>query len=129
MVDQRDSKRQPDEPSRVTSDLAQRIAAAKRHQAGEQQTTQGVAAGEMSGLGRAVRLGSEFVSAVLVGTVLGYFADQWLGTRPWIMLVMLLIGFGAGVLNVTRAVTQMNKAAPPPPPGSDLGPGDDDDTA
>jgi ATP synthase protein I len=57
---------------------------------------------------------------------MGYLLDLWLGTQPWIMLVMLLVGFAAGILNVTRSVAEMNKAAPPPP-GSDLGPGPDDE--
>jgi ATP synthase protein I len=43
------------------------------------------------------------------------------------MLVMLLIGFGAGILNVTRAVAEMN-AASPPPKDADLGPDDEDET-
>lgn len=129
MADPRKAGRQSDRPSKVTSDLAARIASAKRGQASEQDAARGAVTGEMSGLGRAVRLGSEFISAVLIGAGIGYFADQALGTRPWIMLVMLLIGFAAGVLNVTRAVAQMNKAVPPPK-GADLGPDDDeDDTA
>jgi ATP synthase protein I len=42
------------------------------------------------------------------------------------MLIMFLVGFAAGILNVTRVVAEMNKAAPPPP-GSDLGPDMDED--
>lgn len=38
---------------------------------------------------------------------------------------MLLVGFAAGILNVTRSVGEMNKASPPPP-GSDLGQNDDE---
>ena len=30
------------------------------------------------------------------------------------MLVMLLVGFAAGVLNVVRSAAEMNRAAPPP---------------
>lgn len=81
---------------------------------------------DMTGMSRGLRLGSEFIAAVIVGAVAGYLLDQWLKTSPWLMLVMLLIGFAAGVLNVTRSAAEMNKAAPPPP-GSDLGPGDDED--
>ncbi len=82
--------------------------------------------GEMTGMGRAMRLGTEFIAAVLVGAGAGYLLDRWLNTAPWLMLVMLLIGFAAGVLNVVRAAESMNRAAPPPP-GSDLGPGSDDE--
>ena len=80
----------------------------------------------MSAHGRAVRLGSEFIAAILVGTGIGYVLDLALGTGPWLMLVMLLVGFGAGILNVVRAVTDMN-AQNPAPLDADLGPGDDEE--
>lgn len=115
-------------PKALTSDLASRIAHAQAGRATEGDPAQRGAAKDMSGLSRALRLASEFVAAILVGTGIGYLLDLWLDTGPWIMLVMLLIGFGAGVLNVTRSVAQMNRASPPPP-GSDLGPGDDEDDA
>jgi ATP synthase protein I len=126
MADPRKSRRQPEDPSKVTSDLARRIAQAKQQRDGEQQANPRFVKGELSGLGRAVRLGSEFISAVLIGAAIGYVADQWLGTRPWIMLVMLLVGFAAGILNVTRAVAEMNRASPPPA-GSDRALPDDDE--
>ena len=81
---------------------------------------------EMTGMGRAMRLGTEFIAAILVGAVAGYLLDRWVNTAPWLMLVMLLIGFAAGVLNVVRSAESMNRASPPPP-GSDLGPGSDED--
>jgi ATP synthase protein I len=32
--------------------------------------------------------------------------DRWLGTKPWLMLVMLFLGFAAGVFNVMRIANQ-----------------------
>ena len=80
-------------------------------------------------MARGMRIGTEFIAAILVGAVIGYLIDLGLGTSPWGLLIMLLVGFAAGILNVTRVVAQMN-AASPAPAGSDLGPdGDaDDDT-
>lgn len=105
--------------------LKEKIASAQgRYQAQAGQSPQ--LGREMTGMGRAMRLGTEFIAAILVGAVAGYLLDQWLNTAPWIMLVMLLVGFAAGVLNVVRAADQMNRASPPPP-GSDLGPGSDED--
>lgn len=113
-------------PGPVTSDLARRIARARGAIEDAAAPGQPGAAKDMTGLGRGLRLGSEFIAAILVGAGIGYLLDQWLKTSPWIMLVMLMIGFAAGVLNVTRAAAQMNKAAPPPP-GSDLGPDNEDE--
>jgi ATP synthase protein I len=122
MANPRDTKR----PSGATRDLADRIAAAKRDRSGG--TSQGSpgGVGNGQGMGRAVRLGSEFIAAILVGAGLGYLLDQWLGTRPWIMLVMLFVGFAAGILNVTRSTAEMNRANPAPT-NADLGPDDEED--
>jgi ATP synthase protein I len=110
----------------VTSNLAARIARARATESAGDDAVGGVRTKDMTGLSRGLRLGSEFIAAILVGAGIGYLLDQWLGTSPWILLVMLLVGFAAGVLNITRSVAAMNKATPPPP-GSDLGPGDDEE--
>src|ERR1700742_2817918 len=109
MSEPRDDNR-PDARSqaqRASADLGARIARARGQspaQAGASQTRQA----DMSGLSRGWRLGSEFVAAVLVGAGLGYLIDSILPTRPWAMVVLLLLGFAAGVLNVVRAARQMN---------------------
>ncbi|MCB9993309.1 MAG: AtpZ/AtpI family protein [Hyphomicrobiaceae bacterium] len=63
---------------------------------------------EMTGMGRAFRFAAEFVAAIIVGAGIGYGIDLLLGTRPWAMIVLLLLGFAAGVLNVMRAAAEMN---------------------
>lgn len=55
------------------------------------------------GVAQAIRLGGEFVAGVLVGAGIGWLIDVWLGTSPWGLVVFLLLGFAAGVLNVLRA--------------------------
>jgi ATP synthase protein I len=63
----------------------------------------------MSGRGMAygLRMASELVAAVLVGGIIGYFLDYLLGTAPWLFLVMFLLGFVAGILNVLRAYRRL----------------------
>jgi ATP synthase protein I len=60
--------------------------------------------GGMQGMGFALKVASEFASGVLVGAGLGWLIDKWLGTSPWGMILLLMLGFVAGVLNVLRAV-------------------------
>ena len=60
-------------------------------------------AGSAAGYGQALRLSSEFIAAVAVGGGLGWFIDRFAGTSPWGMIVFLLLGFAAGVLNVMRS--------------------------
>jgi len=56
-----------------------------------------------SGYAQAMKLSSEFIAGVLVGAGIGWVADQWLGTAPFGLIVFLLLGFAAGVLNVLRS--------------------------
>lgn len=53
-------------------------------------------------MGLAMRASVEVVSALAIGFGIGWSLDQWLDTRPWFMLVFLLIGGAAGTLNVYR---------------------------
>ena len=43
-------------------------------------------------LGLAFRVGVELISAVAVGTAIGWGLDYWLDTRPWFMLVFIIVG-------------------------------------
>jgi ATP synthase protein I len=61
--------------------------------------------GMQQGLALGFRIGIELVTAVVVSVGLGWAIDRWLGTRPWVMLVMFFLGIAAGMLNVYRAVT------------------------
>src|SRR5713226_1815122 len=56
-----------------------------------------------SAIARGFRLSTELVAGVLVGAAVGWLLDRWLGISPWGMIVFLLLGFVAGVLNVMRA--------------------------
>jgi len=60
-------------------------------------------AANASAFARGFRLSTELVGGVLVGAGLGWLLDRWLGTTPWGLIVFLLLGFAAGVLNVMRA--------------------------
>lgn len=62
------------------------------------------------GMALGLKLSSEFISAIIVGALLGYLLDHFAGTSPWGMIVLLLIGFCAGVLNVLRSVGVVAKA-------------------
>jgi ATP synthase protein I len=56
-----------------------------------------------SGYARGFRLSSELVAGVIVGAGLGWLIDRWFGVAPWGLIVFLLLGFAAGVLNVMRS--------------------------
>ncbi len=66
---------------------------------------------EMRGRGMAygMRMAAELVAAVIVGGLIGYGLDYWLGSKPWLFLLFFVLGFAAGVLNVLRSYERMQK--------------------
>jgi ATP synthase protein I len=62
-----------------------------------------------SAMAMGFRLSSELVAGVLAGAALGWGFDRLLSTSPWGLIVFLLLGFTAGVINVMRAAGVMAK--------------------
>ena len=60
-------------------------------------------------MGNAFKLGTELVSAVAVGTIIGFILDSWFDTKPWLILIFFFLGAGAGMLNVIRTASRMQK--------------------
>ncbi len=54
------------------------------------------------GKGKAMRIGTELVSAVAVGGGIGFLIDTWLETKPWFLIGFLLLGNAAGLWNIYR---------------------------
>ena len=63
----------------------------------------GQPSGDRTAMALGLRLSSELVAAVLVGAGLGWLIDKGLGISPWGLIVFLLLGFAAGVVNAMRA--------------------------
>lgn len=53
-----------------------------------------------------LRICADLLSAIIVGASLGYVLDEVLHTKPWCLIVFLLFGGAAGVLNVYRLAKQ-----------------------
>lgn len=64
-----------------------------------------------SSLGLAMRLSTEFIAGVLAGGILGWLCDQFLGTKPWGLIVLLMLGFATGVYNVMRVSGSLSRPA------------------
>ena len=83
-------------------DLGKRLGRHHPDRPSDSETGQGPAA-DTSAIARGFRLSAELVAGVLVGAGIGWLLDRWLGSSPLGMIVFLLLGFAAGVLNVMRA--------------------------
>ena len=62
-----------------------------------------------SSMGAAFKMSTELVSAVAVGTIIGFILDNWFGTKPWFILIFFFIGVVAGILNVIKSAKKMQK--------------------
>ena len=60
-------------------------------------------------LGKALKISTELVAAVVVGSTLGFILDNWFGTKPWLILIFFFIGVIAGIMNVIRSAKKMQK--------------------
>jgi ATP synthase protein I len=56
-----------------------------------------------------MKMGTEFVAAVFVATLIGLYLDKWLETSPFLIIVFFVIGSVAGILNVVRSSKMINK--------------------
>lgn len=75
--------------------LARRIAAARGAEASKRDASKRE---ESQGWSIAV----EFVGAMLVGGLIGWFIDRQAGTGPWGLIILLLLGFVTGLRSVLR---------------------------
>ena len=60
-------------------------------------------------MGSAFKIGTELVSAVAVGTIIGFILDSWFDTKPWLIIIFFFLGTAAGILNVIRTANRMQK--------------------
>jgi ATP synthase protein I len=56
-----------------------------------------------------INLGTMLFACVAVGLAVGYFADRWLGTQPWLVLTGLGLGIAAAGVNFYRTIKTLNR--------------------
>lgn len=62
-------------------------------------------------MGQGLRIAVDLVVGVAFGGFIGWWLDQYLGTAPWLMVLMLILGFTAGMMNVIRTARRMQAEA------------------
>lgn len=105
-------QRDPDEAR-----LAERLARlSKRLSGGDADTskTSPPVTSDVTGLGRALRVATDLAGGVLVGVAIGLLLDRLLSSTPWGLLIFVLLGFCAGVLNMLRGVGLLSQPGEKP---------------
>ena len=60
-------------------------------------------------LGKALKISTELVAAVVVGSIMGFLLDGWFDTKPLLTICFFFMGVAAGILNVFRSAKKMHK--------------------
>lgn len=97
-------QRDPAEPGTLKS-LGERLKKARAEHEEPTGPETGGQAGQM--MSAAWRMTIELVVAPAACGAFGWWLDEKLGTRPWIMFVLLLLGFIAGGVNAYRAAQRI----------------------
>jgi ATP synthase protein I len=96
-------KRRPDEAALSARLRGLGDQLGQRRPSGAPESHRSQPAANASGYARGFALSSHLVAGVLVGAAIGWALDRLLGISPWGLIVFLLLGFVAGVVNVVRA--------------------------
>ena len=60
-------------------------------------------------LGKALKISTELVAAVVVGSTIGFLLDSWFDTKPLLIICFFIMGVAAGILNVFKSAKKMQK--------------------
>lgn len=85
---------------RQIDDLDARIAAAR---AADEARAAGVGARKPAkGYGQGSRVLAELIGAPIGGGIIGWALDKWLGTSPWLLLILLVLSIVVAFRNIYR---------------------------
>jgi len=60
-------------------------------------------------IGNAIKISTELVASVAVGTTIGFLLDNWFDIKPLLTICFFFIGVTAGILNVFRSAKKMQE--------------------
>ena len=86
--------------------ISARLEIAKKNIKKKQKEKNGSNAASM---GKALKISTELVASVLVGSIFGFILDNWFGTKPWLILIFFFVGVIAGIMNVIKSAKNMQK--------------------
>ena len=87
-------------------EISARLKIAKKNIKGVKQKEVGSNA---ASFGKALKISTELVAAVVVGSTIGFLLDNWFGTKPLFIICFFFMGVVAGILNVFRSAKRMHK--------------------
>lgn len=89
--------------------LGARIEAARRKRASGRRRAGSPASGGAGGMAIGFRIATEMVAAVAISVGIGLALDAWLGTKPWLMLLFIVLGVMTAFYNVVRTAKELER--------------------
>ena len=90
---------------RKIKEIGTRLEIAKKNIKKTQKNEEGSNA---ASLGKALKISTELVAAVVVGSIIGFLLDGWFDTKPLLTICFFIMGVAAGILNVIRSAKKMH---------------------
>ena len=87
-------------------EISTRLKIAKKNLKNFEKNNEGTNA---ASLGKALKISTELVAAVVVGSTIGFLLDNWFGTKPLLTICFFIMGVAAGILNVIKSAKKINK--------------------
>ena len=87
-------------------EISTRLKIAKKNIKNVEENNRGTNA---ASLGKALKISTELVAAVVVGTTIGFLLDSWFDTKPVLIICFFIMGVAAGMLNVFKSAKKMHK--------------------
>ena len=56
-----------------------------------------------------MKISTELVAAVVVGTILGFILDNWFDTKPLLTIIFFIMGVVTGIINVIKSAKKMQE--------------------
>jgi len=85
-------------------EITTRLEIAKKNVKNVQESNEGSNA---ASFGKAFKISTELVAAVVVGSIIGFLLDGWFDTKPLLTICFFFMGVAAGILNVFRSAKKM----------------------
>ena len=90
-------------------DISTRLEIAKKNTKEIQNNNNNKKSLNAASLGKALKISTELVAAVFVGSTIGFLLDNWFGTKPMLTICFFFMGVAAGILNVFKSAKKMHK--------------------
>lgn len=87
-------------------EISTRLKIAKKNIKKNKEKNTGVNA---ASFGKALKISTELVASVVVGSTIGFLLDNWFGTKPLFIICFFFMGVAAGILSVFRSAKKIHK--------------------